>query len=424
MTQVTIVILSSLDTKAAESEYLRQCLTDFGAETVLVDAGYGGPAKMRADVTAGAVAAAAGARVEDFHAGEDTHAATEAMTQGATACVLDLVSQGRCDGIVSFGGVSNTTLASRVMSALPIGLPKLLISSAAAMPAHAARFFGAEDITMMHAMVDFSGLNVLTRAFLKRGAGAICGMARASDGPVTQSADARLIALTTFRFSDSCSRVVSKGLEALGYTVIPFHAQGVGENAMEDLIAQGLFAGVVDLVPSGLSEQMLGGNRAARPDRLDAAAKAGIPQILTPCGFDMISCGPIERRDTDDPVWQERRLAERALSITDRFRVQARTTAEEVRDIAGRLAEKLNRATAPAAVLVPTRGWSTLSVSGGDLYDPDTDAVFVEALRAALDSTVPVTELELEIDAEAFGQALVNTLHRMIEEQTDAPPPT
>ena len=416
-----IVMLCSLDTKAAEAQYLADCIAQQGADPISVDIGYGRPPEASATISAADVAQAAGSDIDSVYAMDDTGAASTLMMQGAIILVQQLIEQGRCDGIIAFGGASNTTVATGVMKAVPIGIPKLMISSAAAMPAYSGMYFGSRDITIMNAVVDMSGLNEITRAILKRGAGGICGMAAVSDGGVEPSRDSQLIAVSSFRFSDACSQQVMKLLEERGYTPLPFHAQGVGENAMENLVGQGMFLGVIDVVPAGLSERMLGGNRAAKPDRLEAAGRVGIPQVIATSGFDMISCGPIARRDRGDPLWQQRRLAERQYMIPDRFRVEARTTAEEVAEIGWAVAEKLNRAGTPARVVVPTRGWSTLSVEGAELYNPKADAAFVPALREALDDKTRVLEVDAELNSERFARTLVDELLAMLEPTAGTP---
>jgi uncharacterized protein (UPF0261 family) len=407
---LSIIMLCSLDTKARGAQFLRDCIESKGARTILVDIGYGQAAKMAAPIGAREVAMAAGADIDDIRSMCDIGAASQLMMQGAILRVQELLVQGQCDGIIAFGGASDTTLATGVMKTLPIGIPKLMISSAAAMPAYSAMYFGSRDITMMHAVVDISGSNDLTRAFLERGGGGICGMAAASSGGIEPSQGSRLIAVTSFRFAEACSHAVMRELEQRGYNAIPFHAQGVGENAMENLVSQGMFEGVLDIVPAGLSEQMLGGNRAARPDRLEAAGHAGIPQVIATSGFDMISCGPITRKDSGDPLWEQRALAKRCYSVPDRYRVEARTTASEVADIASRVAEKLNHVDSPASVMVPVLGWSSLSVKGATLHDPTADAAFVPALKKTFPkgviccSTIPWMDRQTSTKMPQSGQ--------------------
>ena len=411
----SIVLLGSLDTKPREAEFLRDCIEELGATCIVVNIGYGAPARTDSNISAADVAAAASSDIDDVRAMKDTGAASTIMMQGAIIRVQELLREGRCDGVVSFGGASNTTLATGVMKTVPAGIPKLVVSSAAAIPAYTAGYFGSRDITMMHAVVDISGLNELTMAFLKQGAGAICGMAAASDGPVSPDASGRLVAVSSFRFSEICSQAVMRELEERGYSTIPFHAQGVGENAMENLLGQGLFVGVVDVVPAGLSEQLLGGNRAARPERLEAAGKLGIPQVISTSGFDMISCGPIERRNEEDKLWRERRLAARKFTVPDRFRVEARTTSAEVAEIGRLVARKLNKAKGPVTVVVPTLGWSSLSENDTDLHDPKADAAFVPALRETLDPRITVREVPETLNSPTFGRLLARTLVEMIE---------
>jgi uncharacterized protein (UPF0261 family) len=337
------------------------------------------------------------------------------MIKGASLKVQELLAKGLLDGIISFGGASNTTSATSVMKALPFGVPKLMVSSTASMPAYAAKYIGTKDITMMHSVVDISGINDLTKAVLERAAGGICGMAAASSGPVKPVSTAPLIAMTTFKFAEECGQHAMVLLEKMGYTVIPFHAQGIGDSAMEELIEQGLFHGVLDLVPAGVIEELLGGNRTAGPHRLEAAGKAGVPQVYTPCGFDMLSCGPLGRRESGDPLWTNLRLAERKIFIPDEFRVQARTSGEEVRKVAEVIGRKLNQSKGSVKFFIPTRGWSSLSTAGGDLHEPETDALFAPALKKSLRPDIEISELRMELNSPEFAEALATALDGMIK---------
>jgi len=413
-----IVILSTLDTKGEEAGYLEGLIQAQGFKTILMDTSIGGEPTIRPDISSEEVAAAGGGNIRDIRASRNTGEVTPIMVRGASLKVLELLARGELDGIISFGGASNTTSATTVMKALPFGIPKLMVSSTASMPAYAAMYIGTKDITMMHSVVDISGLNDLTKAVLERAAGGICGMAAASEGAVKPKSTSPLIALSTFKFAEECGQHAMALLEKKAYTVIPFHAQGMGDKAMEELIDQGLFQAVFDLVPAGVSEELLGGNRAAGPHRLEAAGRAGIPQVVTPCGFDMLSCGPLGRREKRDPLWTTRELAKRKIFIPDEFRVQARTSAEELRDIAVLVAQKLNQAKGPVKILIPVKGWSTLSVEGADLYDPETDAVFAPALKERLRPGIEVSELPMEMNSAEFAGALVGALEGMMKEST------
>jgi uncharacterized protein (UPF0261 family) len=223
------------------------------------------------------------------------------------------------------------------------------------------------------------------------------------------------VALTEFKFSETCCRHAAGLLAAAGVEVVPFHAQGIGDRAMEGLIEQGLIDGVLDLVPAGLAEEILGGNRGAGPERLEAAARRGIPQLVAPCGFDMLSCGPLERGDRGDPLWVSRQLSKRKLFIPDALRVQARTTAAEVLQIAEVLADKLNRSKGPTQVLIPSKGWSSLSEDGMPLCDFEADAALPRRLRERLKADVLLTEVDLALNTVEFAELAVTGLLRLME---------
>jgi uncharacterized protein (UPF0261 family) len=303
------------------------------------------------------------------------------------------------------------------MKALPFGIPKLMVSSGIAMPSYTAGFFGSSDIVVISSVVDMMGLNELTKSVLIRAAGAICGMVETGVSSVIESlkqTETPLIAMTEFGYSEQCCQLIKQSLEDKGYELIAFHANGVSDKAMEDLLDQGIFDAVLDIVPGGLSEELLGGNRTAGPDRLNAAGKRGIPQVITPCGFEMISCGPLRRKDNGDPLWVSRNLADRNYFVQDAYRVQARTNADELRLIARTLAEKLNAARGQVKFLIPQKGWSEISVEGQPLHDPDTDRAFVNELRKNLGPGIEMKELELPFNSLEFARAVVDALQEMI----------
>ena len=410
-----IVILSTLDTKGEEAKYLKDLIEAQGLKTILMDTSIGGVPTLAPDISSEEVARLGGGNIQEIRVSRNTGQVTPIMIKGAGIKAQELLAKGLLDGIIAFGGASNTTSATSVMKALPFGIPKLMVSSTASMPAYAAKYIGTKDITMMHSVVDISGINDLTKAVLERAAGGICGMATASRGPVKPTSASPLIAITTFKFAEVCGQHAMALFEKKGYTVIPFHAQGIGDSAMEELIEQGLFQGVLDLVPAGVIEQLLGGNRAAGPRRLESAGKRGIPQVITPCGFDMLSCGPLSRREAGDPLWTNLRLAERKIFIPDEFRVQARTSGDELCRVAEAIGRKLNESKGPVKFFIPTRGWSSLSTKGADLYEPVTDALFAPALKKSLRPDIEVSELPMELNSPEFAEALVSALDSMIK---------
>jgi uncharacterized protein (UPF0261 family) len=249
----------------------------------------------------------------------------------------------------------------------------------------------------------------MVRTLMVNGAAAICGMVEKYEPPKKEEKPS--IAITEFGFSEKCAHFVRELLEP-DYNFVSFHATGLGDRAAEDLVGQGLFDAFIDLVPAGLSERLLGGNRAAGPDRLEAACHQGIPYILSPCGFDMISCGPLERRDKGDPVWTSRKLAERKIMVQDAIRVQVRTSAEEMQTIARAVAEKLNKHPNKKLVrfMIPTQGFSSISLQGGVLYEPVSDKAFVDELKKALDPEIKIIEVDTHLNTREFAQAVAAAL--------------
>lgn len=411
MAQKTIIILSTLDTKGSEAAFLKKLIQERGHRVILLDTNTGGEPSIPPDISAKEVAEAGGGNIEEMRKMKETAEVSSIMVEGAIQKVKSLLEKGGLDGIISFGGASNTAIATAIMKSLPFGIPKLMLSSMAAVPAYAGGYFGTKDIAILHSVVDVVGFNPLVKDVLKRAAGAICGMVELGGGPNSLPKTVRekeLIALTEFKFSEECCSHVRHLLEEKGFEVIPFHAQGMGDRAMEDLIGEGLFQGVMDIVPAGVGEELLGGNRAAGPKRLEKAGEMGIPQIIAPCGFDMLSCGPLERGDRDDPLWVSKNIKNRKLFIPDAFRVQARTTSQELREIAREVARKLNQSKGPVAVLIPLKGWSSLDKEGMPLYDPDADRAFIHELKIHIDPKISIVELDLHLNTREFAEEAVN----------------
>jgi uncharacterized protein (UPF0261 family) len=418
--QKTIVLVSTLDTKGTEAAFLKELIQERGHRVILLDTNTGGKPCISPDIFAKEVAKAAGWDIEEIRKMKNTEKASSIMIQGAIKKIKTLLEKKGLDGIISFGGASNTAIATAIMKALPFGIPKVMLSSTAAMPAYAGGYFGTKDITMIHSVVDIAGLNPLVQDLLKRTAGAICGMVETGEGSASLSKATHkkgLIALTEFKFSEECCFHIRHLLEEKGFEVIPFHAQGTGDRAMEELIEDGLFQGVMDIVPAGVGEELLGGNRAAGPNRLETAGKMGIPQLITPCGFDMLSCGPLERGDRGDPLWISKGIKKRKLFIPDAFRVQARTNAQELRKIGREVVRKLNQSKGPVAVLIPLKGWSSLDKEGMPLYDPEADQAFLGELRIHLNKKISLIELDLHLNTREFALEAVNQFIRFYKRE-------
>jgi len=414
---MSIVIVGMLDEREEALRLIKEQIERRGHRAILIDVSIGTGAlksALKADFSCDEIAQLGGMKIEEIRGmlAKERDKATSVMAEGLTRKVLELHRAAELKGMIAIAGMTGTFLSINAMRALPFGVPKLLISSVAAMPAYAGRlseYFGLRDITVMHTVVDTVGLNPLVRTLALNGANAICGMIEGFEPP--QREEKPSIALTEFGFCDKGAHYVRELLEK-DYDLVSFHATGLGDRAGKDLVSQGFFEAFIDLVPASFSEYLFGGNRASGPDRLEGASDQSIPYILAPCGFDMISCGPIERKDKGDPLWVSRKLAERKLLIQDAMRVQARTSIEEMGIIAKAVAEKLNQYKNKKLIkfILPKKGFSSLSVEGGALYDPVADKAFIDELKRDLDPEIGIVEVDTHINTPEFGRAVVEVL--------------
>jgi uncharacterized protein (UPF0261 family) len=400
----TIVILGTLDTKGAELGYLRDAIAARGLQPLVVDAGILNPPAFQPDVDRHVVAAAAGVTVDDLAQAGDRGQAVTRMAQGAAHVVADLHLQGRVAGIIGIGGSGNATIAGAAMRALPIGTPKLLVTTVAA--GDTRPYVGSTDITMMYSVVDIAGLNRLSRRILGNAAAAIVGMAGAYTEQQAGADDRPLVAATMFGVTTPCVTAAREALETLGYEVLVFHATGVGGRSMESLVRDGFFAGVLDITTTELADEVAGGTLSAGPDRLEAAGRAGIPQVVSLGALDMANFGPL---DTVPERFRGRLLYQHNPAVT-----LMRTTAEENAAIGKVIAEKLNRARGPVALVVPLRGVSMIDTPGAPFFDPDADAALFGALRARLEPRIEVVEVDAHINDPVFSATLVETFHRLV----------
>jgi uncharacterized protein (UPF0261 family) len=375
-----------------------------GFGTLLIDVGSGGPPAIAPDITADTVAAAADEPGhEALLARRDRGECVAFMGRAAAKLVARLAAEGRIHGIVSLGGGGGTAIATAAMRALPLGFPKLMVSTLAS--GQTAPYVGTTDIVMMPAIVDVSGLNRLSRVLYDNAAGAICGMVAAAEMRRTipaATAEKPLIVASMFGNTTACVTEAKRILEEAGYEVLVFAATGNGGRTMESLIASGLVTGVLDLTTTEWADELVGGVLSAGPDRLDAAAKAGVPAVIAPGCLDMVNFGEPE---TVPAKFAGRRLYAHNPQVT-----LMRTTPDENRELGRILAEKLNRYTAPVTFLFPRAGLSQIAAPGGPFHDPEADAALLTSLREHLRPDLPLLEFDGSITTPAFARLCADTL--------------
>jgi uncharacterized protein (UPF0261 family) len=400
-----VVAIGTLDTKGAEYEYLRQRLAEHARiETLLVDAGVLGEPTTAPDVDRFAVAAAAGTSLEELRSTGDRGAAVAAMARGAGEVVRRLHAEGRLDGIVGLGGSGGSALISHAMRQLPVGVPKLLVSTVAS--GDTRPYVGAVDVTMMYSVADVAGINQISARVIANAAGAIAGMV----GTAPPKVEGRpLIAASMFGVTTPCVTAARENLEANGYEVLVFHQTGTGGASMEELIKAGYVAGVLDVTTTELADELVGGVFAADAGRLLSAGAAGIPQVVSVGALDMVNFGP---RDSVPAAFVDRNLYVHNPSVT-----LMRTTPGECAELGRRLAAKLNAALGPTALFLPLKGVSMIATSGQPFFDPDADAALFEALRSELADHVEVVECDCAINDPEFALAMAGRLETMIEER-------
>jgi uncharacterized protein (UPF0261 family) len=395
----TVVLLGTLDTKGDEYAYLRSLLSGHGVETILIDAGVLGEPRAAADVTREEVAQAAGADVRALADAGDRGAAVETMARGAAKIVTGLHADGRLDGILALGGSGGTAVATEAMRALPVGVPKLMVSTMAS--GDTRPYVGATDVTMTYSVVDISGINAVSARILANAAAAMAGMVRAE--PPAVEGGKPLVGATMFGVTTPCVTAARERLEELGYEVLVFHATGTGGQSMEALMRSGFITASLDVTTTELADDLVGGVLSAGPDRLEAAGELGIPQVVSLGALDMVNFGPV---DTVPVEFRDRLLYKHNPTVT-----LMRTTAEESAELGRRIGRKLSSATGPVTLFIPLRGVSLIDVEGQVFFDPDADRALFDALRDTLDAGVDVRELDADINDPAFAHAMVDTLH-------------
>lgn len=404
----TIAILGTMDTKGEEHAFVAELIRKRGHKTLVIDVGALEEPKLHPDITREEIAKAAGVDLKQLVARKDRGETIKAMSQGAPIVLSRLAQERRIDGVISLGGGGGTSIGTAAMRALPIGFPKLMVSTLAS--GNTAQYLDVKDIVMFPSIVDVAGLNRISREILSRAAGAICGMVEA---PVEKSqTDRPLIAASMFGNTTECVQEAKKVLEAAGYEVLVFHATGIGGKTMESLIESGMIEGVLDITTTEWADELVGGFLTAGPHRLEAAAKTGTPAVVTPGCLDMVNFhGP----ETVPDKFRGRTFYQHNAQVT-----LMRTSVEENAELGKIIAQKLNASVGPVSVLIPTKAISVISAPGKSFHDPEADRALFENLKSNLKPGIPVLEMETEINDPRFAKACAEMLLSLLQKKQTA----
>lgn len=395
----TVCIVGTMDTKGLEFAFIKAQIEASGVSTCVVNTGIMGEPQLAPDVSADEVARRAGSSLQALRDEGDRGNSVAVMAQGASAIVDEKQAAGEIDGIISLGGSAGTTIGTTAMQAVPVGVPKIMVSTLAS--GDTSPYVQSKDICMMYSVVDIAGINRLSRQILANAAGAIVGMVNA-EAPAAMEADKPLIAATMFGVTTPCVTKAREILEAAGYEVLVFHATGTGGQAMEDLVRGGFLAGVLDVTTTELADELVGGILSAGADRLEAAGHAALPQVIAPGALDMVNFGP---PDTVPEKFRDRLFYQHNPTVT-----LMRTTTEEMAELGRIMARKLSEARGTTTVIIPTQGVSAIDKTGQPFDSPEARAAWRENLKANIGGNVTVIEMDAHINDDEFATKLAETL--------------
>jgi uncharacterized protein (UPF0261 family) len=399
---MAVLIVGTLDTKGVEIAFVRDRLTAAGVPVLIADAGVLGEPHFPPDISREQLFAAAGVQADDLKRAGDRGKAVEAAARGAAKIAEQLHQTGKLSGVLGLGGSAGTTIATAAMRAVPVGVPKLMVSTLAS--GDVRPYVGTRDVMMMSSVVDVAGLNRISRLVLANAADAMAGMQSSRfQVPGSKSEDKPVITATMFGVTTPCVSAARTQLESSGFEVLTFHATGIGGRTMEGLIRDGLVSGVLDITTTELADQLAGGVMAAGPDRLTAAAIMGVPQIISVGAVDMVNFGP---PDTVPDKYKHRRFYQHNPTVT-----LMRTTPEENDKIGKEIAEKACAAKGPTCVMLPLRGVSSIDAEGKPFWWPEADQALFQSIRNWVYG-VELVELDLHINDPAFAAAAANKLQQ------------
>ena len=402
----TILLIATHDTKEEEARFLKSCIAANGLGVLVMDTGILAPPKGRVDISREEVADRGGRPLEEALARGDKRECTEIMCQGAASLAKSLFDQGRIFGVIGIGGAQGTEIASAAMRALPTGVPRLMASTVANGPHQFGFYVGTKDLTIMHTVSDLQGLNFLSKQILQNAAGAICGMVRHFEGRMLKP-EGIPVAMSMLGTTTPGALRAKKILEDNGYEVVTFHQNGTGGIAMEDMISEGAFRGVLDLNLHEIGDRYVGGlHGAIRADRLTAAGNMGVPQVVAPGSGNYTVQGSPESLTAD---MRSRKHFDYNPHLT-----LVRLVPAELIEVAKEIAAKLNRARGPVKVFIPLKGFSFPDREGLPHWEPEGNQVFIDALKKHLDDSIPLVELDAHINDPDFIDPVINEFMAMM----------
>ncbi|MFO0825978.1 MAG: Tm-1-like ATP-binding domain-containing protein [Gemmataceae bacterium] len=403
---MSVLLVGTLDTKGTEFAYVRDRLLASGLSVTVIDAGVMGPPILTPDIPRERVFAAAGASASAVKATGDRGKAVALAAEGVAKLATELHREGKVTGVLSLGGSAGTTIGTAAMRALPLGVPKLMVSTLAS--GQVQPYVGTRDVMMLYSVVDISGLNRISRVVLDNAVGAMVGMLSSKfQVPSSKLEDKPIITATMFGVTTPCVEAARKQLEAAGFEVLVFHATGTGGRTMEGLIRDGLVAGVLDITTTELADELAGGILSAGPDRLTAAGMKGIPQVISVGALDMVNFGPPETVPTK---YKERRFHQHNPTVT-----LMRTTPEEMDRLGLEIAQKASASNGPTAVMLPLRGVSAIDAEGKSFWWLEADAALFQSVRNWIAPNVELVELDLHVNDPAFATACAAKLLEMLQ---------
>lgn len=396
---MNIAVLGTLDSKGHEHAFIANIISNLGHTPLLIDVGSGNEPQVKPDISRFEVAAAGGLDLQPLIDRQDRGECVTAISKAAPILLAQLAAQEKIDGIISLGGGGGTALGTAAMRALPVGFPKLMVSTLAS--GNTAHYVGTKDITMMPSIVDVAGLNSISKMIFTRAAHAICGMVEAK---IDQSESKPLIVASMFGNTTDCINIATKVLEDVGYEVLIFHATGTGGKTMESLIESGMVKGVLDLTTTEWADELTGATLSAGPTRMDAMTLAKVPAVISPGCLDMANFG--ERESVPE------KYKDRLFYIHNPQVTLMRTNAEECAQLGKIIAEKANANPAPTAILNPLKTVSVISAEGQPFYDTEADAALFGAIHQH--AKVEVIDYDEEINSEVFAKAAAHKLLDLI----------